>query len=292
MKRSIIITLVGLIATSSVAFVVVSAPWLVDTAFVTSESMSEAIPQNSSVEVRYIANEGVLISSKDKSVLIDGLHRQYGPDYAYLPDTEREKIETAQPPFEGIDLLLVSHMHGDHFHPESVGRYLVSSPSTVLASSQQVVDLVESKFVGYDKIKSRVTPITYKLKERKTINLGGIDVEFLGVGHGTGRHASIENLGHVFKLGGKTFLHIGDAEFTPEVFEALDLENRGIDIAFLPSWYLTATAGRSIIRDHIKPKHIIAVHVAPGAADKLRQQIAAEFPKADVFGTMLEKRFF
>lgn len=291
MRRSIVITLIGLIAVSAVAFAIVRKPWRAEAPFIPSESVSEPLADGS-VEVRYIANEGVLISSKDKRVLIDGLHRQYGPEYAYLPDAEREKIETAQPPFEKIDLLLVSHMHGDHFHPESVGRYLASSQKTVLATSQQVVDLVASKFSGYEAVRSRITPVTYKLMDRKTLNIGGINVEFLGVGHGSGRHASIENFGHVFKLGGKTFLHIGDAEFTPEVFDAFNLETRGIDVAFLPSWYLTAAAGQSIIREHIRPKHIIAVHVAPGDAEKLKQQIAKEFPQADVFGTLLEKRSF
>ena len=55
---------------------------------IASENLSNPLPQNKSVEVRYIANEGVLISSKDKRVLIDGLHRRYGPEYAFLPDTE------------------------------------------------------------------------------------------------------------------------------------------------------------------------------------------------------------
>jgi L-ascorbate metabolism protein UlaG (beta-lactamase superfamily) len=257
-----------------------------------TENVREAIPAQSSVEVRYIANEGVLISSRDKRVLIDGLHRKYGDEYAYLPDTEREKIESAKAPFDAIDLILVSHFHGDHFHPESVGRYLVSNPKASLATSQQVVDEVATKFGLYPSIKERVKPIAFVLKQRETLKVGGLDVEFLGVGHGSGRHASIQNLGHIFSLGGKKFLHIGDASPTPEIFDHFDLDKQAIDIAFLPAWFLTSTEGRLIIRDHIKPKHIIAVHVGPGEGESLKAQIANEFPKADVFGTMLEKRVF
>ena len=289
-RPSIIFALLLITAAAGVLFV--SARRETVAPVIASGDTAEPLPQNKSVEVRYIANEGVLISSKDKRVLIDGLHRLYKPEYAYLPDAEREKIETAKAPFEKIDVLLVSHMHGDHFHPESIGRYLANSPSTVFASSQQVVDLLASNFADYDKVRTRVTPIAYKLKDRKAINLGGIDVEFLGVGHGTGRHASIENLGHVFTLGGKTFLHIGDAEITPEIFDSFDLETRGIDIAILPYWFLTSVGGRAIIRDHIKPKKLIAVHVGPGEAESVKKQIAKEFPDADVFGTMLEKRNF
>ncbi|MBK9154885.1 MAG: MBL fold metallo-hydrolase [Chloracidobacterium sp.] len=258
--------------------------------FIATGDMNEELPQGKSVEVRYIANEGVLISSRDKRVLIDGLHRKYDDAYAYLPDDEREKIEAAKPPFENIDLILVSHYHGDHFHPESVGRYLQSSPKSLLATSEQVVAEVAAKFSSYATIKGRIAPVTYSFKERITRNVGGIDVEFLSVGHGTGRFAAIQNLAHVFTLGGKKFLHVGDAEMSVPLFDHYDLDKQGIDVAFMPAWFLTNAEGRTIIREHIKPKHIIAVHVGPTEAASLEQQIKDEFPDADVFGTMLEKR--
>jgi len=257
-----------------------------------SADVSEEIPAAASLEVRYIANEGVLISSRDKRVLIDGLHRRYGPDYAYLPDAEREKIESARSPFDKIDLVLVSHYHGDHFHPESVGLYLKNNTKAVFASSQQVVDEVAAKFAEYDGIKGRVTPIAYTLKSIQPMKLAGVDVTFLGVGHGSGRHASIQNLGHVISLGGKKLLHIGDADISDEIFDAFDLEKKDIDIAFLPSWFLTSKSGQGLVDRHIKPKHIIAVHVGPGDADEITREVKKNFPAADVFSTMLEKRVF
>lgn len=295
MKRWVIILIAVFIAAATIAWVAVSAPWLPAplAPFVASEDTRQAIPEPSTVEVRYIANEGVLISSRDKRVLIDGLHRRYDDEYAFLPDAEREKIETAKPPFDAIDLVLVSHMHGDHFHPESVGRYLKSNPKALLATSQQVVDEVAGKYGDYGAVKDRVTSVAFTLKQRTTIKIAGVDVEFLGIGHGAGgRHGSIQNLGHVFSLGGKKFLHIGDAPTTPDLFEHFNLDEQSIDVAFLPAWFLTSAGGRSIVRDNIKPKHVIAVHVGPGEGADLKKRISADFPNADVFGTMLEKRYF
>lgn len=260
--------------------------------FIPSDNVQGEIPQPASIEIQYIANEGVLISSRDKRVIIDGLHRRYKDEYAYLPDAEREKIEAAKPPFDRIDLVLVSHMHGDHFHPESVGRYLTSSPPTLFASSQQVVDEVALKFSSYPAIKERLKPIAYELKSRTTMQLAGIAVEVLGVGHGSGRHAAIQNLGHVVSIGGKNVLHIGDAEISPEIFDAFDLETRSIDIAILPFWFITAKGGREIIERHIAPKHIIATHITPSEAKDVEAQVKQHYPKADVFNTMLEKRSF
>ena len=261
-------------------------------AFIPSTDESGEIPAAASVEVRYIANEGVLISSRDKRVLIDGLHRRYKDDYAFLPDVEREKIEAGRSPFDKIDLILVSHYHGDHFHPESVGLYLKHNTKAVFASSQQVVDEVATKFAEYGAIKGRPTPITYTLKGIQPMKIAGIDVIFLGIGHGSGRHASIQNLGHIISLGGKKLLHVGDADISEEIFDAFDLELQGIDIAFLPSWFLTSKTGQALIERHIKPKHIIAVHVGPADAEEITREVKKNFPAADVFSTMLEKRVF
>ena len=54
--------------------------------------------------------------SQGARVIIDALFRPNDLPYSVLPEAERGRIEGATPPFEGIDLVLVSHMHRDHFH--------------------------------------------------------------------------------------------------------------------------------------------------------------------------------
>lgn len=253
---------------------------------------SEALSQPPTVEITYIANEGVLISSGGKQVLIDGLHREYGPEYAFLPAVEREKIETAKAPFDQIDLVLVSHRHLDHFHPESVGRHLQHNSKAVLVSSQQVVDEVEKNFKDFQVIKSRVTAATPPWKERVAMRVVGVDFEILRLRHGTGRNAEIQNLGHIIKLGGKKLLHVGDADTAVENFEKFNLDEEGIDIAFLPDWFLLGSEGQSLVREHIKPRQIIAVHVSPADGEKVAAQIRQAFPNAIAFTSMLEKKQF
>jgi L-ascorbate metabolism protein UlaG (beta-lactamase superfamily) len=293
-KRLFIFAGTTAVAVAAVVAAIVLAPWssAQPAPFLPSETVAEPLPQAASVEVRYIANEGVLISLRDKRVLVDGLHRKYEDAYAYLPDAEREKIESAKPPLDRVDLVLVSHNHRDHFHPDSIGLYLKNSPKTLLASSQQVVDGTAAKFADYALIKERMTPIAYQLKSRRPMHLAGIDVEFLGVGHGSGRHAAIQNLGHVISLGGKKILHVGDSEIAPEIYDGWDLETNGIDIAVLPYWLLTAKTGRELIETLIKPKHIIATHVGPGESESITKEVKKHFPNADVFTTLLERRKF
>ncbi len=248
-----------------------------------------SLQQPGSLEITYIANEGVLISSGDKQVLIDGLHREYKPDYAFLPAAEREKIETAKAPFDKIDLILVSHLHLDHFHPESVGLHLKHNPKATLVSSQQVVDEVEKKSKDYQAIKARVMSATPPVRERVAMKVSGIDFEVLGLSHGTGRFQWIQNLGHIVKLGGKKLLHVGDADTAVENFEKFNLDEEGIDIAFVPFWFLQGD-GQRVISEHIKPKRIIAVHISPANAESVAKEIKQGFPDVVAFTTMLEKR--
>jgi L-ascorbate metabolism protein UlaG (beta-lactamase superfamily) len=251
----------------------------------------ESGAQQTAVEITYIANEGVLISAGGKQVLIDGLHRNERSfsHYAFLPPAEREKIETAQAPFDKIDLLLVSHRHYDHFHAEAAGLHLKHNPKAALVSSQQVVSDVAQNFKEYEAIQTRVMSVTPPLKERVDVKVAGIEFEMLGLGHG-GAFREIQNLGHIIKLGGRKFVHVGDVEPDAEIFAKFNLAEAGIDIAILPFWFLIQKEGQTIIKEHIKPKHLIAVHMETLKAAKLTSEIKQAFPDAAVFTTMLEKR--
>lgn len=291
MKRSWLALAVLVITLVAVAYLVVAQPWRsTTTAPLASEAEAGPSINPTGLEITYIANEGVLISSGNKQVLIDGLHREYERDYAFLPPAQRDKIETAKVPFDQIDLILVSHMHLDHFHAESVGLHLQHNPNAQLVSSQQVVGAVEKHFKGFEAIKSRVTAVTPATKEN--MNVAGVDFEILRLSHGTGRHAQIQNLGHVIRLGGKKLLHVGDADTAIENFDKFNLDEEGIDIAFIPIWYLLYPQGQRVVREHIKPKQIIAVHISPSEGANASGQIQQGFPGAIAFTTLLEKRQF
>ncbi len=291
MKRSWLALAVLLVTLVAVAYFVADHLWARNTtAPLASEAEAGPSTNPTGLEITYIANEGVLISSGDKQVLIDGLHREYERGYAFLPPAQREKIETAKVPFDQIDLILVSHMHLDHFHAESVGLHLQHNPNARLVSSQQVVGAVEKHFIGFEAIKSRVTAVTPAMKENMSV--AGVDFEILRLSHGTGRHAQIQNLGHVIRLGGKKLLHVGDADTAIENFDKFNLDEEGIDIAFIPIWFLLYPQGQTIVREHIKPKQIIAVHISPSEGASASGQIQQGFPGAIAFTTLLEKRQF
>ena len=251
-----------------------------------------AVKPGTSLTVRYIANEGVLIASGEKEILIDGLHREYKRDYLFPPPEMQAVLENARAPYDKINILLVSHVHLDHFHPESIGLYLKNNPKSVLASSGQAVDAVAKGFADHEKIRSQIKTLTHEWRKSVDMNLDGVPIKFLGLHHSGERFKDIQNLGHVIEIGGKKLLHIGDADMTPENFAAFNLSQEKIDIAFIPYWFLTTPEGRAFVKDQFNPKQIIAVHIPPAEAEEVIKQLKKDLPDAIAFTKILEERNF
>ncbi len=244
------------------------------------------------VTVRYIANEGVLIAAAGKQILIDGLHREYKPDYLFPPPELRAILENARAPYDKINLLLVSHVHLDHFHPESIGLYLNRNPRAILATSEQAVAEVEANFTGYEKIRSQIKPVVHEWKKSASITQDGMKIKFLGLRHGGDRWKAMQNLGHVIEIGGKKLLHIGDADMTAENFISFNLAQEKIDIGLIPYWFLMSAEGRALVREQFNPAHIIAVHIPPAEAAQVIAQLKKDMPDAVAFTKILEERHF
>lgn len=242
--------------------------------------------------VKYIGNEGVLISSDDRQILIDGLHREYKPAYAFPPADLLNSLEQAKAPYDKIDLLLVSHIHLDHFHTESVGRHLQNNPRSRLITSEQAAGEIAASFAGYEKIRERITPVRYVWKKSEEFEQNGIRLKVLNLRHANEQHRSIQNLGHLIGIGGRKLLHIGDADMTAENFSAFGLQKENIDIAFIPYWYLISESGRTLVREQFAPRQIIAVHIPPAEAASIARQIREFYPDADAFTQILEEKSF
>lgn len=250
------------------------------------------LPSGNSLTVTYIANEGVLISAGDKQVLIDGLHREYKPAYLFPPPELLSALEQARDPYNKIDVVLVSHLHLDHFHPESVGLHLKNNKSVQLISSEQIVNGVKEKFAGFAEIEPRVRQVTPAWKSQTPVALDGIKIKILGLRHSGANFTWIQNLGHVIEIGGKKLLHIGDADMTAENFSSFRLHEENIDIAFIPYWFLLSPNGRTLVLHQFRPKQIIAVHVSPDEAETATREITNAIPGTIVFTKALESRSF
>lgn len=258
----------------------------------TGKGTSPPAGSGATVTVTYIANEGVLIAAGDQQVLIDGLHREYKPDYLFPDATLLSALESGKAPYDQIDLVLVSHQHLDHFHPLSVASSLSKIPQAALISSEQVVNQVRANLGPNAVDSSRIKPFTPGADQKMETTVGGIKLTVLGLRHSGEQARSIQNLGHIVELGGKKFLHVGDAELSDAIFAGYKLNEVGIDVAILPYWYLLTAEGRAAVKKLVNPKQIIAVHIQPLEAAAVIERLKQADPNIIPFTRALESRSF
>ena len=250
---------------------------------------SQGPQRQDSLSITFLANEGVLLSSGSKQVLIDGLFLKYETGFAIPADSTRAALERARSPFDAVDLVLVTHRHGDHFHPAPVVAHLVANPGATLLTSRQVIDSLRGRLPG-GALAARLMARTTAPGARRREVVGGIEVELLGLPHGGTRHRGVEHLGYIVDVGGRRVLHVGDTDFTEATFAPFRLDTARIDVALLPHWMVTSREGRRVIERWIRPRHVVAFHVGEDEMERVPREVQAAVPGAITFVRSLETR--
>ena len=248
-------------------------------------------PAQDRLSITFLANEGVMLSSGSRKVFIDGLFLKYKTGFVVPADSTQDALQRARPPFDAVDLVLVTHRHGDHFHPAPVAAHLRANPRATLLTSRQVIDSLREYGPGRDLPASRSMARTMApgTRQRETVN--GITVELLGIPHGGGwRSRGLEHLAYIVEIGGRRVLHVGDAELTDEVLAPFRLDTARIDVALLPTWLLTNEESRRAIARWIRPRQIVGIHVGEGEEGRATREIQAAVPGAFTFVRSLETR--
>ena len=242
------------------------------------------------VTVTFLANEGVMLSSGSQKVLIDALFEKYETGYALPAESTRAALQRGATPFDSVDLILVTHRHGDHFHPAPVVNHLLANRQATLVTSAQVIDSLRGRLPPGHRLAPRIVSRTLTQRVRRRESVNGITIDILGLPHGGRRHRSVAHLGYVVHLGGRRVLHVGDTDIAEEAFAPFRLDTARIDVALLPQWMVTSDEGRRTIERWIKPRHVVAFHVGEGQGEKATREVHAAMPAALTFSRSLETR--
>jgi len=251
-------------------------------------TLLRALPQaQPALTITFLANEGVHLAAGDKAVLIDALFEHYGREFALPADSTRAALAAARPPFHEVDVVLVTHRHGDHFHPAPMAAHLRANPRATLLTSRQVIDSLRAHPPAAALAAERLVAPPVRRGERQRHAVAGIPVELLGLPHGGNPRRVPDHLGYVVELGGQRVLHVGDTDISEAAFRPLRLDTARIDIALLPDWMITSAEGRETIARWIKPGRVVAIHLTaqdtPAAARRVREAL----PSAIAFETSL-----
>ena len=246
------------------------------------------------LEITYIGNEGFLISRGEKKVVIDALHTNPW-NYPSTGDRVFSMMLEDRPPFDGIDLSVVSHAHADHMSARMTAELLKRNPGVVFVSSPLACDSLRM-VAGSDfgKIAERVVSVDPAWKEIVKLQRNGIDVEFFGVNHAGPEGTPYKTLATVIDLDGIRLVHLAD-EFVGsnlENFQAVDLAREGIDIAFADRMFLADSVGQYIMKEYVKPEYIILMHAHAGELDAAAKELMPLHPNLIIYREQLEKRLF
>ena len=238
------------------------------------------------VRVTYVGNAGFLIAVGGKKILIDALFVGFPGGYA-LPEGIRDMMAEGRPPFDGIDLALATHSHGDHFDPGQVRRFLAGHPAAVFGSTPQAV-------ASLDGFPGRVIAFQPGKDRPAVADVRGIRVEAIPLSHGAppaGR-AEIVNYGYLVSVDGITLFHSGDIDAGSigfEAFRALRLPEKKIDAAFVQHFYLSdVPADRRLVREGLAARYVVPSHYHYTEPPLDRETVLKNYPDAIVFAGELQ----
>jgi L-ascorbate metabolism protein UlaG (beta-lactamase superfamily) len=231
----------------------------------------------SPLALTYVANMGVLVSAGKTKVLIDALFDKPNPDYRAPSPEVLDKIMKGEAPFDGIDLVLVTHNHPDHVNPGLAVRYLEARPEPVLLAPSDAVEAMRQVSADWPRIEPRVVPLDLKVGDKAMKEMRGIPVTACRTLHSGDREAPM-NLMFVFEIGARRIWHEGDTNGKPEVFQAFGLDKTPLDLAVVHFWFPLEPNCARFLQEDLKAGHIALSHLpirlesdAPGKIDLVRQ---------------------
>lgn len=174
------------------------------------------------LSLTYIANCGALVSSGDSKVLIDALFDKPNPEYRAPAAESLDKIMKGAPPFDGVDLVLVTHNHPDHFDARMAVRFLETLPEPLLLAPADAVEEMRKAATDWAKIGPRVVSLDIKVGQKDKRDLKGISVTAFRTLH-SGDRESPMNVMYLFELNGRRVFHEGDSTGKPESFQGFGL---------------------------------------------------------------------
>jgi L-ascorbate metabolism protein UlaG (beta-lactamase superfamily) len=232
-----------------------------------------------SMKITYVDNCGFLVECGESKILIDALLAAGESPWYYLPsDSIVSLMSAAEPPFDNVDVIAVTHAHFDHFDPDVTCRHMKQDTGTILVCPPQAEEQMQSNQF-YPEIRDRIHAVAAPADSVVTMDIAGIRVSALAGHHSpyyetdslTGetvdRHRNTQHLEFLFTAGGRTIIHTGDAPLNDfERYKKLGLGRDSIDLAFIHMWRggEQMSFEQKLVHDVIRPERIILMHLIPG----------------------------
>ncbi|MGB3973901.1 MAG: MBL fold metallo-hydrolase [Peptococcia bacterium] len=211
-----------------------------------------------------VANAGVLLDLDGKKVLIDGLCSCESSLFHTLPEETFQQIIQGQPPFDGLELLLITHHHFDHFAADKTAEFLRHSPKAAVVSNSKVINKIKAELGEGGEY--NLIPVELPLFSSVELTVKGIKLRVFSLRHDGKQFAEVSNLAFLIEDEVK-LMHVGDATASEENYATLGLADMGIDLFVAPFPYLGLPSARKVIIKYINPRQLVLVHFPVATKD-------------------------
>ena len=251
------------------------------------------------VRITYLANEGFLLETGDTQVLIDALFGSGLPNYLVVPAAIRADLEGARGRFAGVDLILASHSHADHFDAAAVARHLRANPAATFLSTEEAVAEVREE-LGEQAQRLNLVAAHPDRGESTSFELAGVALRVLNLHHG---RLPVPNHGLIVSVGGVDVLHAGDSSADASDLGPYAEPLEEVDVWLLPDWLMGAADWEAARGRAAGPTWLVNMHLAaPGAPpdwfgsarshERRIELILEELPDTWIPVEPLESRFY
>jgi len=225
-----------------------------------AQGMAPRDSVQSQIDLLFVANEGVLLTTRSGKVAIDCMFDAPNPAYAAPPAAMLQAMTNGTAPFDDLDLILLTHDHPDHYAPELVAQALSHNREAVFVAPVDAVAALERAAPDWAGIRDRVVAVAIDVRAAFDSVINGIRVQAYRTLH-SGARETPQNLVYLLEMDGRTIFHEGDSDGSVQTYEALGLAEKNIDLALVHFWLPTNQDGEAIIRGILKPRHVGLFHL-------------------------------
>ena len=233
-----------------------------------------------SLAVRYLGGEGFFIQGTGGALLIDALFDLNLPPGSRMPPSAHDhpdralldRITQGRSPFNQAILALATHGHADHFTPGAASAFLYARPETRLIAPVEVAILLRAE-KGFNP--TQVLCPADSTVAHAAWSHDGIEVTGWRLVH-SGR-STLDHWIYRVQLGDRSLVHLGDANTDSTAWAALGgTEPLSVDLALAPFWFFQSEAGIATLKQYIRARDIIVMHLRPFDFDKVWSAIQAQ----------------
>lgn len=193
----------------------------------------------------HTVNEGLYMQNQNVSLLIDGIHDGISVGYSNMPPGLIYCMDNHLGIFSGLNGLLFTHLHPDHFSNMKVMNYLIQNPLTFVYGP----DLIYNT-----KTPSAVTPEVEKLTFRH------FQIYSIHTIHEGEQFKNVTHRIFLIKAGNESFVIGGDAVLSPREAGILSkLTNFPVTALFVNAYQLVSPDTHAFIR-RLRPSRVFLYH--------------------------------